>query len=238
MASKKYRSILVISDLHAPYMHKDSVKFYAAVKKKYNPDCVVNVGDEIDGHSWSYHEPDQSLPNPDQELNLAILTLKPFYKMFPQCFVMNSNHGSLAVRKGKTSKIPNRFIVPNKDALEAPNGWSWHDHIDLTMSNGEQVRFLHHLGTNILNSAKDIGMSLVAGHVHTHLRVSSAYVHAIGKVIFGMQVGCSIDNAKLAFAYNKLQSKTPAIGCGVIIDGVPIVVPMIRDKNNRWVGKL
>jgi len=236
--SKKYKSILIISDLHAPYYHPDSVKFYAAVKKKFQPDCVINIGDEVDGHGWSYHQKNTKLANPDEELNLAILKLRPFYKMFPQCHVMHSNHGSLAVRKGQTASIPSRYILSNKDALDAPKGWSWHNQLDLILPNGEPVRFLHHLGTNVLNSAKDIGMNLVAGHAHTHLRVMSQYVHGLGKTVFGMQVGASVDNDALCFEYNKLQSKTPAIGCGVIIDSIPMVVPMIRDKNNRWVGKL
>lgn len=40
--------ILFISDLHAPYMHRDTVAFFYAVKKKYRPSRIVSVGDEID----------------------------------------------------------------------------------------------------------------------------------------------------------------------------------------------
>ena len=46
-----YKSVLVISDLHIPYHHPDAFKFLAALKKKYKPDLVVNIGDEIDQHS-------------------------------------------------------------------------------------------------------------------------------------------------------------------------------------------
>jgi hypothetical protein len=41
------KSILVISDQHAPYHHIDTLDFLKAIKLKYKPDCVVNIGDEM-----------------------------------------------------------------------------------------------------------------------------------------------------------------------------------------------
>ena len=41
------KSILVISDQHAPYHHIDTLDFLSAIKQKYKPDCVVNIGDEM-----------------------------------------------------------------------------------------------------------------------------------------------------------------------------------------------
>jgi len=39
-----YKRILVISDLHIPYHHKDSIEFLKEIKKQYKPDFVVNIG--------------------------------------------------------------------------------------------------------------------------------------------------------------------------------------------------
>ena len=50
------KSILVISDQHAPYHHIDTLDFLAEIKKKYKPDTVVNIGDEMDWHSISFHD--------------------------------------------------------------------------------------------------------------------------------------------------------------------------------------
>ena len=50
------KSILVISDQHAPYHHIDTLDFLSAIKEKYKPDCVVNIGDEMDWHSISFHD--------------------------------------------------------------------------------------------------------------------------------------------------------------------------------------
>ena len=59
----KYKSVLVISDLHIPYHHPDAFEFLKALKKKYKPDLVVNIGDEIDQHSISMHDSNPDLPS-------------------------------------------------------------------------------------------------------------------------------------------------------------------------------
>ena len=232
-----FKSILIISDLHAPYMHIDTPQFLYAIKKKYNPDKIISIGDEIDGASWSYHETDQSLPNPDEEINLAIHKLQPIYNIFPFMDIMDSNHGSLAVRKSKTSNIPKKYLRPNKEVIEAPQGWNWHNHLDLQMSNGQWVRFIHAIGSNVFNAAKDLGMSLVQGHYHTKLSSHIEFVQSLNKMIFGLQVGCLIDDKSMAFHYNKLIAKRPAIGSAVIINGIPIPLAMILDKDGRWIGR-
>ena len=58
------KSILVISDQHAPYHHIDTIDFLAAIKQKYKPDTVVNIGDEMDWHSISFHDSHPGLYSP------------------------------------------------------------------------------------------------------------------------------------------------------------------------------
>ena len=65
------KSILVISDQHAPYHHIDTIDFLAAIKQKYKPDTVVNIGDEMDWHSISFHDSHPGLYSPSHELQVA-----------------------------------------------------------------------------------------------------------------------------------------------------------------------
>ena len=44
--------------------------------------------------------------------------------------------------------------------------------------------------------------------------------------MWGLAVGCGVDQRSMAFAYGKHFAKKPVIGCGVVIDGVPHAVPM------------
>jgi hypothetical protein len=49
-----------------------------------------------------------------------------------------------------------------------------------------------------------------------------------------MQIGCLINDKALGFAYNKINLKRPLIGMGIIIDGIPKLLPMILNKKGRW----
>ena len=42
----------------------------------------------------------------------------------------------------------------------------------------------------------------------------------------------------MAFAYGKHTLKKPIIGCSVILDGRPMLIPMVLDYNGRWIGRL
>lgn len=235
--AKRYKTILVISDLHFPFHHKDTFPFYQKLKQKLKPDLVVSVGDEVDGHAWSYHEDDQASRGPDREFELALGYMRDFYKIFPECAVMHSNHGSLHERKAKSAKIPRAFIKSYKEAFDAPPDWHWHPEYKVYMENGEQVLFHHGMGANAFTNAMDLGVSMVQGHHHGRLEAIQRFSPFLQKNIFGMTVGCSIDPQAYAFAYGKNHSKRPKIGCGAIIDSTPVPIPMILNKKGRWNGK-
>ena len=67
----KNKRILVISDMHIPYHHKDSIKFLKEIKKEFKPDRIVNIGDSIDFHNISMHDSNPDLPSAGDELNLT-----------------------------------------------------------------------------------------------------------------------------------------------------------------------
>ena len=51
-----HKRILVISDMHLPYQHKDSIKFLKEIKKQFKPDTILSIGDLLDQHSLSFHD--------------------------------------------------------------------------------------------------------------------------------------------------------------------------------------
>ena len=66
------KSVLVISDTHFPYQHKDTVDFLKEIKSKYKPDRIIHIGDELDYHAISFHPTDPNLLSPSDELRIAI----------------------------------------------------------------------------------------------------------------------------------------------------------------------
>jgi hypothetical protein len=70
------KCILVISDQHMPYHHPQMMDFLKAIKKKYKPTRIVNIGDELDHHAMSFHDSDPDLPSAGDEHKLALKTIK------------------------------------------------------------------------------------------------------------------------------------------------------------------
>ncbi len=224
--------ILVISDLHVPYHHPDSFAFLAAVAEKYKPTRIVCIGDEVDHHAMSFHDSDPDLLSAGEELRSSIKALKPLYKLFPNVDLIDSNHGSMAFRKGKHFGIPRKYLRDYGDVLESPTGWNWHGDLTLTLSNGSTVYFHHGLSADVMKVVNQRGTCVVQGHYH--LKFCIGYSGNPESLLWGMNVGCSIDTHSMAFAYDKTNLGRPVIGHGIIIDGQPKLLPMILHKGGRW----
>lgn len=230
------KSILVISDLHCPYQHKDTVKFLKAIKNKYKPTRVILSGDEADFHAISFHDHDGDLDAAGPELDKAIAALNPIYKLFPKAEVLESNHGSLVIRRALAGGLSRRFFKTPGEVLQAPKGWTWHFDINVTLPNGTKCYFHHSKGANVKKNSQALGRSFVQGHHHESFEIQ--YWGNPDALLFGMTVGCLVDNKSLSMAYNKNNLKRPIVGCGVIVNSIPILIPMILDKKGRWIGKL
>lgn len=233
--SKKNDNVLIISDMHIPYHHKDLIPFLTAVKKKFKPSRVICVGDELDKHAMSFHDSDPDLPSAGDELQQAIELIQPVYKLFPNVDLVSSNHGDMLYRKGKHHGIPRKYLRDYGDILEAPKGWKWQNEIRFK-SGGSDILVRHQFGKNILKAAQFESACLIAGHFHEDFSIQYAANH--DKLLWGMTVGCLIDDESLAFAYNKTNMKRPIIGIGIVINGQPRLIPMILDKKGRWIKKL
>lgn len=234
--SKKYKCILVIPDQHFPFNHIDIFRFLSAIKKKFKPDKVVNLGDEVDYHSMSMHDHDPDLPNPRDEMEMAIKRLRYMYKLFPEVDVLESNHGSLVYRRAKKNGLPKRVIKDYREVLEAPKGWRWHQDLILTGSDGEEILFCHGLSNDALKNSKNKSMRFVQGHHHSKFEIK--YWANSKKLFWGVTSGCLIDYKSLAFEYGRLMLDKPILGVTMIINGYPQLIPMILKENGRWKGSL
>ncbi len=235
MSKKIAKSILVISDYHAPYNHPDAVAFLKAVKAKYKPDTVICIGDEVDYHALSYHESNPELDSAGIELEKAIKALKPLYKMFPKVTVIESNHGSLVLRKAMTGGIPTKAIKPYNEILDAPKGWKWVFDTIINTPNGP-VYFCHGKTGTPGRLASQYGCSAVQGHFHERAQIT--YMSTPEKLMFDAHTGCLADDKSLALGYNKINVKRPIVSLIVIINGVPQIVPMVLLKGGRWNKRL
>ena len=227
-----YKKILVVSDTHFPYHHKDTFPFLIKLNKNYNPDCVVHIGDEMDWHSVNVsHVINPDLPAPADELLAGRSLCSQLEKIFPSMYLLESNHGSMILRRAMAKGMSKFFIKDYNEILDVSHRWKWVEKLILETDKG-RVLFAHQFSKNILKAVKENSMSCVQGHFHC----SSEVLYSCNNfhLNFGMSVGCLVDKKSLAMAYMKVNLAKPILSCGVITNGIPYIVPMVLKKDGSW----
>jgi hypothetical protein len=235
MASTDGHRVLVVPDLHAPFVHRDALAFCQEIRDVHGTDITVFLGDEIDSHAISAWPKDADGMSAGQEFDLAVDCLKEWYQEFPDALVCNSNHTIRAWTAMKAIGLPKRFIPDIGKILEAPPGWEWKDHHTV----GDVV-FEHGTAGGgkypYANIASANMKPTVIGHHHGAFGI---WWHTTPHVtIFGMACGCLIDPQAYAFAYGKEHKTKPILGAGAVLDGQPILFKMFLNRKGRWDGKL
>ena len=155
--------------------------------------------------------------------------------MFPNVVVIESNHGSMVLRKALTAGIPTKAIRSYNDVLDAPKGWKWVFDVILNTPLGP-VYFCHGKAAAPGKLASQYGMSTVQGHFHEKSQIN--YISTPEKLMFDAHTGCLANDKSLALGYNKVNPKRPIVSLLVIINGIPQIVPMVLNRSGRWIGKL
>ena len=230
-----HKTILVVSDMHLPYQHKDSIKFLKEIKKEFKPDTTISIGDLLDQHALSFHDSSPELYSAGHELDKAKEYVKELESVFPKLIEVDSNHSSMIYRRALKHGLPRAYLKDYGDFLETKK-WKWVDDLTLTMSNGQRCFFTHGRSADVLKVSQTMGMSAVQGHYHTKFVIS--WWANPDNLFFGMNVGCLIDQKSMAFNYAKNFRTRFIIGCGIIINGIPRLLPMVLDKKGDWIGKI
>lgn len=151
--------------------------------------------------------------------------------------VCHSNHGSMTYRRAKAHGIPVQLVRRYRDivfpGLDA-SGWSWADSWKVSTPLG--LVMFKHQSSGILADAAHNGCNLVVGHSHGNFSVE--YCASSAHLYYGCYSGCLVDKDSLAFAYGRLSKNKPIIGCTLILNGRPTLIPMVLKENGRWQGKL
>lgn len=217
-------NVLVIGDLHAPFILDGYLEFCREQQEKFNCGTVVFIGDAIDNHAISYHESDADGLSAGAELLKAKEQLADWYAVFPKVKVCIGNHDKLPYRKAYTFGMPQAWMKSFTEVLGSPEGWDWDFH---HVING--VYYTHGTGASgdagAMKIATQNRQSTVIGHLHSiaNVKHSASYKD----IIFSMSVGCGVDYKAYAFNYGKDMVAKPVISCGIVLEGrVPIVIPM------------
>jgi len=209
--------VLVIGDIHAPLTHPKYLAFCKKIKKKHRCTEVVFIGDIVDHHVISFHDKHPEAPAVKQEYEDTLKEVAKWYKAFPKAEVLIGNHDERHLRIGKKNQIPELYFKSYNELFETP-GWEW------TQTLTKDGVYYHH-GHGIASSssvlpaatvAMKTGRSSVLGHFHS--RAGTVTFNVDGSNVFGLQVGCGVDNSHPAMDYSKSLYKN-IISCGVVLNG-------------------
>lgn len=229
--------LLLLSDLHFPYHHRDALRFISQVLKEVDPDLVVILGDEVDSHSLSFYPQHPSLSNATDELKSARKMIGILNNLIGErpVLAVDSNHTSRVYRKGRSAGIPKEMILPYEQLLGVD--WKWAKDWVIPMPNGTHLLCSHQKGNNARVSGQAAGMNLAMGHYHKRCAIE-CWTDNRNREMFSLQVPCTIDFDSPAYAYDENSVNRPNLGCAIVVKGEPQLVRMYVDEDNRWTGEL
>jgi predicted phosphodiesterase len=240
------KRIVVISDLQVPFHDKKAVKNVAQFIRKYKPDDVLCVGDEIDFQTisrWSTGRDEWSGSigrDRDETVNvLAQLQVRQLSR---------SNHGA-RLYNSLSKRLPGLIGLPEltiEKFLHLDDlGITYHTkpyqfHDEWVMVHGDEQSTKPHGGLTALEAAKRHGKSVVCGH--THRQGISSYSTASGGVLTGVltgfEVGHLMDITKAHYTRGTMNWQQ---GFGLIyIDRKrvqPVAIPIEKDGSFLVEGK-
>lgn len=209
--------VLVIPDLHAPFIREGALEWCLEQQKLWNCGKIVAIGDIVDQHAISYHESDPDGMSAGQEYKAAKKQLRKLFHMFPgtkdnPVYCCLGNHDLLIARKAKTAGLSSHFVRSLGEVYNAPGTWNFVDSVEI-----DDVVYQHGgAGGNAKRMAMHSRRSTVQGHLHSEF--STDWLVSERDAIFGCQVGALLDDKAYAFAYGRPYPKKSAIGCAVILN--------------------
>lgn len=215
----KSKNILVIGDTHLPYEKDGYLDFCIEQYDKWNCDTVVHIGDLIDSHATSRHPSMPDAYSPGDELQYTIRKLRSWYRAFPDMKVCIGNHDIRSYKIASEYGVASKWMKGFADVLEVPN-WQFEESFEIN-----NILYTHGTGTTGQNAAHmralNLGQSVVMGHLHTE---SSIIYHQVAnQTIFGMIVGCGVDEKSYGMNYAKNFPRKSIISCGVVLVDQPIL---------------
>ena len=227
---------LFISDIHAPYNHRDTLPFLAAIKDAYDIKLAKNVGDVVDNHAGSFHPIEYGVLSAKEEHLAAKRFIQRLHKLFPEMTISLGNHCQMSYRKAKAAEIPLDHIKSYNDMYEIDN-WVWTDKDFFKVDKYNDCLMVHSMSKATLTNAKNHSHHSVQGHHHGTFGIE--YFADTNYLRWSMTVGCLIDTSSPAFNYSKgYTNNKPIIGVGALVDNLPILIPMQLTKSGRWNNKV
>jgi predicted phosphodiesterase len=209
----------IIGDTHLPYELDGYLEFCQETFDRHEVDTVIHIGDFVDNHSLSFHDSEPTLHNVQGEYESAYERAQDWYEAFPVATLIMGNHDRIPARQlAKLGMAPTIYMKPIEDLLGMPEGWTVANQVEI-----DNVLYHHGETAGGINGfrkdAENRMRCTVSGHNHSNAGISATATD--DQLVWGLAVGCGVNQKHMAFAYGKNFAKKPVISCGVVINGVP-----------------
>lgn len=210
------KRILCIPDTHFPYQHKNFFVDLARIIRYFKPLLIIHMGDLVDFHAISRHDPDPDADDISIELKKArkaIEQLKRIIKNIPLKLCIG-NHDNRIEKRASNAGIPKVFLTPYSKILGLPETWGIDfDHFV------DGIAFTHGKSNLRGKTAMSYGCNVVQGHFHSMLDIS--YHQTPRKLLWSVFAGSAADDDSMAMAYGRNSLAKGVYGFVLIENGVP-----------------
>lgn len=216
------RVVGVFSDTHFPFVHENYLEFIIDTFTQYGVTDIICTGDLVDNHAISRHQTETMAMGGLTEFQMAYQCVRDYIEAFPKLKLCLGNHDLIPQRQAATLNLGDNFVKSFSEVWQLPKEWEVGDTFVF-----DNVLY-NHYGSGkdgAINRALNERMSTVTGHTHSWANVK--YSANERDIIFGMNVGCGIDNEAYAFAYGKNARYKPNLACGIVkSSSEAYVIPM------------
>ena len=211
----KKRVVGVIGDQHFPFVKDKYIDFLVETFIKYNVTDIVNIGDMIDNHALSRHDTHPEAVGTLTEKDMSQVLVDRMVALFPTVYYCLGNHCKIGHRQAASLGLPESYLKSFSELWSLPESWNIRERHIIN-----NVVYTHGTGNGgkdgALNGAIKNRMSTVIGHSHAYAGIK--YNNNDVDTIFGMNVGCGVDNDTYAMAYGRDYPNKPVISCGIVFD--------------------
>lgn len=226
--SKKYPKILIIGDLHFPFINQKALDWAHDLAKQIQPEYIVQLGDLYDMYSHAKFPKSAMLFTPKEEEKTARMQAERMWSRF---------HKDCPVAK-LVQCIGNHDVRPIKRTMEViPNIEHWIENYfkDLMTFPGvhtvldareeftiEDIIFIHGYASGIGRHRDHFLNNVVVGHTHSG-GVSMRQQNQ--KTIWELNVGYLADEFSKGLSYTPTKTTKWTLGVGIIDEFGPRFIP-------------
>jgi metallophosphoesterase superfamily enzyme len=213
--------VLVVPDIHLPYQRASFLKDLSRLVKLEKPTKIVLIGDVIDSHGISSHQPEPDRMGTVEEMDLARAAVHRMASIFGKCpvYLCTGNHELRLTKAAGRAGIPEAFMKHYRDILGLPSSWNIaYEHIL------DGVLYTHGKSAVSGKTAHAYCMPAVEGHLHSKFYIE--YFVSPTTLLWSAHVGAACDDGAIAMRYANNSLAKSIYGFLVVDSGVPRLIKM------------